>query len=127
MMEPFDPLIAAKTVLDQENIAPVRMDKVGHIVGQPLILLSLVDVRRMVRHRLEVAEFVAHCYSEYKDEALMLALRARNALLNVPMRAVPGAVITDSHVVGPQDFPDEDSGEQRFLLSFSLFYYETGG
>src|SRR5690606_39349687 len=76
-MEPFDPLIAAKTILDQENIAPVRMDKVGHVVGQPLILLSLVDVRRMVSHRLEVAEFVVHCYSEYKDEALMLALRAR--------------------------------------------------
>src|SRR5690606_42127403 len=103
------------------------MDKVGHVVGRPLILLSLVDVRRMVRHRLDVAEFVAHCRSEYTEDALMLALRARNALLNVPMRVGPGAVVTDSHRGGPQDAPHEDPGVQRAFISFSPFCYAPGG
>lgn len=126
MNDPVDPLIVASSVLNASVDARVRADRVGHQIGSPLVLVALSGLDRAIRDRLEVADYSAHCYGPTKHEALTLALKARRAILNADLHAVDGVVINDTRVSGFYDFPDEDSREQRFLLNFTLFYYETG-
>jgi hypothetical protein len=100
---------------------------VGHQVGDPLALIALSGMDRVVSNRLEAADYTAHCYGPDKEQALALAMEVRESILNVDLHAVAGVVITDSYASGPNDLPDEDSGEQRFIINFTLFYYENGG
>ncbi|MEV2279183.1 hypothetical protein AB0I72_26740 [Nocardiopsis sp. NPDC049922] len=122
-----DPIILASEALRSTISAPIKADRVGHQVGDSLVLVALSGMERVVQHRLEVADYTAHCYGPSKQEALSLAMRVRAAVLNVDLHASSGVVITDSVASGPNDLPDEDSGEQRFIVDFSFFYYETGG
>lgn len=62
-----------------------------------------------------------------KAAALDLALAARERCFSLPLDAVPGYRMVPDDVIGPWDFPDERSSEQRFILTFTYFFYALGG
>src|SRR5699024_3335013 len=122
-----DPLGVAFTVLDGSVDARVRADRVGHITGSALVLVAVAGMERVIRSRLERVDYTAHCYGPNMPSSLALSMQVRAALLSEGViHSVPGIVVSDASVTGPNYLPDEDTNEQRFILNFTLFYYETG-
>lgn len=122
----YDPLkVAIAAVRATVKDVPVASDLIGHRTGHRRVVITLMSPSVAFNRRLDRIRIDVETYGPTKQDALMLAMRARHALLEeAPGKAFHDVVISDaSGDVGPSDISDPVSREHRFFLSLDLYMY----
>lgn len=104
----------------------VSGDWIGRPEGRPTVIVEYDGGYRVVRDRMDRAEFTIHVYAGTRavTAALAFNLRAR-VLADLPGAVVNGIQIADvDELMMPTPTPDEESREWRFTFSCALYVYE---
>ncbi|AJC53995.1 hypothetical protein [Streptomyces sp. 769] len=125
--DPASFLIAYLSSLDEFRGVFIGPDLVGRKTGLPAIILDHAGGVRMVRDRMDRADFSINVYGPDRETAASLAYACREYLLeDFPGRSVSGVQVLDvSEVWAPRAFPDSTSREFRFLGNIAVFFIET--
>lgn len=122
----YDPIeVAIRVLRSGIDDIPVSGDLIGHKTGTSRIVVTLLNINTITRHRLDRVRIDVHAYGPSKAEALHNAMRARDVLLaKGPNFAHEGVAIADANNdFGPQDISDPTSREHRFVTSLDLYIY----
>ncbi|WP_436776046.1 hypothetical protein [Yinghuangia sp. YIM S09857] len=105
----------------------VSGDWIGRPEGKSAVIVDFDGGYRVVRDRMDRAEFVIHVYAATREAASALAFRLRDAALSsLPAHVAHGVQVADAEeLMMPTPTPDELSRESRYTFAFAIYLFET--